>query len=192
MAKHDSKTINTEKRRRLISIGPGLIAALILSIVVGCKYAQVQAQVRERKQVPPIIERQVISSNYEEKAGPTPEVRFIISHKGKLGLNSSEIIKLKKLQSDWDRFYQPKIAEANAAADRTNRYLSDAKSNRRTPVAQIQDEAGPMIELSREISTARRDCWNRAIKILTPAQRTVLQKEREADWAAKLKAIADR
>ena len=175
----------TIAKRRLFNIGPGLKIAIVLTIViVGYKYLQVQKQIDSQERQPPIIERPLITSS-AEKLGPTPEVSFIIDRRAKLGLRDDQVKKLRQIDSDWQRIYSPKLDEAKAAAEKANSYLSDAKGSRKTPVAQIQNEARPMIALSGEISSARREYWEKAVKLLTPEQQTALQKEREADWAAK-------
>lgn len=137
-----------------------------------------------------MVERQVISSSFEEKSGPTPEVSFIIDRAGKLHLASAQLAQLKALRAEWQKFYGPKIAAANQAADKTSDYLAEAKDKSRTPVAQIQNAAAPVIALSGEISSARRSYWDRAVKILTPQQRKALQADREADWVARMKATS--
>ncbi len=187
----ETSTASADKpRRRLLNIGPGLIIALAISIFIGVRWFGAQKQMPAAKSGPPIVERQVISSTYEEKAGPTPEVRFILERRHKLGLSAAQVAKLNKLQSEWQRLYGPKIAQANSAAVRAQDYLAAAKGNRSTPVAQIKDQAASLVALSREISSARRDFWVRATGVLTVDQRGTLQSERETDWAAKTKALS--
>lgn|GEM_PF-1848552 len=189
------KTINaanagSKPKRRWLNIGPGIVLALAISALIGSQWIKTEVAARRQTPAPPIVERQVISSSYEEKSGPTPEVGFIIDRAAKLHITDSQLTHLKAMCAQWRKFYGPKIVAANRAAEKTNSYLAGAQGRQRTPVAQIQNAAAPVIALSGEISSARRSYWDRAIKILTPEQRKELQSEREADWAARQEALA--
>ncbi|MCX6344161.1 MAG: hypothetical protein NT018_03710 [Armatimonadetes bacterium] len=166
-------------------IGPGLIIALAISVLIGSQWIRTKIAQHQQPSSRPIVERQIISSSYDEKLGPTPELKFIIERREKLHLTNLQAAKLMALQSKWAKAYGPKIAHANQAAAKTQEYLDNAKGQSRTPVAQVQTEAAPLIALSREISSARRAYWNEAAKLLTSEQRANLEKEREADWARK-------
>ncbi|MHB9037385.1 MAG: hypothetical protein ACYC64_12025 [Armatimonadota bacterium] len=178
----DSRTL---PKRRWLNIGPGIVLALAISALLGARYIKTEMASRQQPSAPPIVERQVISSSYEEKSGPTPEVSFIIDRTEKIHLTDAQLVGLKALQSKWQKFYGPKIAQARLAAVKTDEYLAGTKSRSRTPIAQIQSEAGSLINLSGEISAARRSYWNHAVSCLTKKQRSILQQEREADWAAR-------
>ncbi len=186
----NSQGTDTPRKRRILNIGPGLIIAIILSIVVGYRYVGVQRQIAMQRPQPPIVERQLVYSDSAQRIGPTPEIGFIIARRDRLGISAEQVRKLTKIQLDWRKYYGPKIAQANAAAQKTGRYLADAKGNKRTPVAQIENEASAVVALSGEIASARRSYWDQAEKILTPAQRATLENQREADWKAKTKAPA--
>ena len=178
----------TQPKRRWLNIGPGLVIALAISALIGSQWIRTEIAARRQPSAPPIIERQIISSSYDEKSGPTPEVGFIIDRARKLHITDAQLARLKALQKKWRKYYGPKIAQANQAAAKTNEYLADAKGNSRTPAAQIQGAAAPVIALSGEISAARRSYWGQAVNILTAGQRKALQAEREAAWARRTKA----
>lgn len=188
----NSATTHDKPKRRWLNIGPGIILALAASAFIASGWVKTEMATRRQHSAPPIIERQVISSAYEEKSGPTPEIKFIIDRSGKIGLTDAQLSKLRVLQSQWHTYYDPKIAQANQAAEKTREYLNDAKGRSRTPIPQIQSEAGGLIALSAEISTARRSYWSRAVNVLTPIQRDIVQSEREADWAARIRATSTR
>lgn len=164
-------------------IGPGLVIALAVSALIGSQWIRAQITQRQQPSAPPIAKRQIISSSYEEKLGPTPELKFIIERRKKLHLTDLQAVMLMALQSKWIKIYGPKIAQANQAAAKTQKYLDNSKGHSRTPAAQIQTEAAPLIALSREISSARRTYWSEATRLLNSDQRGILKKEREADWA---------
>jgi hypothetical protein len=173
-----------------LRIGPGLTIALVLAAFLGYRSLVDQKQARQSNQ-PPIVDRHPAYSGSEDKIGPTPEIGFITERRARLRLTDSQVSALERLQSKWLKFYGPKMAQANEAAAKMNEYLADARGNRRTPVAQIQDQAAPVMELSRQISSARRAYWVQATQLLTPAQRTALRKERENAWAAKRRAVSE-
>jgi hypothetical protein len=181
---------NAEPKRRWLNIGPGIVLALAISALIGARYIKTEIAARRQPDASPIIERQVMSSSYGDKSGPIPEVSFIIDRAGKLHITDAQLAHLKALQSKWRKFYVPKIAQANKAAAKTHKYLADAEGNSRTPLAQIESAAAPVVALSREISAARRSYWSQAVKILTPNQRKALQAERETAWAEKTKALS--
>lgn len=188
------KAVNTgagsKPRRRWLNIGPGIVLALALSAFIGAKYINAEIAMRKQPSAPPIVERQIVSSSYEEKSGPTPEVSFIIDRAAKLHITDAQLAGLKALDSKWEKFVSPKMAQAKQAAAKTNEYLAGAENNRRTPVAQIQHAAAPLVAVSGEISSARRNYWSQATNILTPEQRKALQLEREADWALRMKSLS--
>ncbi len=164
-------------------IGPGLVIALAISAFIGSQWIRKNIAEQQQPSAPPIVKRQMISSSYEEKLGPTPELQFIIKRRKKLHLTDLQAVMLMALQSKWIKIYGPKIAQANQAAAKTQEYLDDAKGHSRTPAAQIQTEAAPLIALSREISSSRRTYWSEATRLLNSEQRGILKKEREANWA---------
>jgi hypothetical protein len=178
--------MSKQDKRRLVSIGPGLIIALAISVaIIGMKYVKMEKQAAAQRSTPPIIERHAILSTAEEKSGLTPEVKFIIDRSRKIGLSNAQLSELHRLQSEWEKLYRPKLEQANKAASKANEYLSGAEDQRRTPVAHIQDRARPLVTLSGEVSAARRRYWDRAVETLTPDQRKTIQTEREIAWAAK-------
>jgi len=168
-------------KRRWFRIGPATVLTLAISALLGSQWIRTHVAVPQPS-VPPIVERQVISSSYGERSGPTPEVSFILDRAGKLHLTDAQLVALESLKSRWEKYYAPKIAQANQAAAATAKYLAEANGRSRTPVARIQDEAAPVITVSGEISSARRSYWGRAVSLLSPKQRALIQQEREADW----------
>ena len=175
-----------KSKRRFLHIGPGLIIALIVSMFIGYNWYKTVKQ-RNVTDMPPIVERNVFSSPEQEKLGPIPLVKFIIDRRKKLNLNNSQASELSVLHAEWNKLYEPKLSEAKKAAASAGKYLAGKKGQSRTPSAHIQNEAAPLILLSREISSARSRYWDKAMQILTPKQRVFVQREREIFWAARKK-----
>ena len=167
------------KQNKWYRIGPGLILALAISAFLGAKWINTKINTPVQQ---PIIEKQTISSSYEEKLGPTPTINFILDNNNKIKLSNSQIAKLKLLDMEWNKYYNLRIVEAKKAASKTSAYLSGSNNKTRTPIAIIQQEAAPLISISSEISKKRHDYWKKAILILDLKQRNLLDKEREASW----------
>ncbi len=172
-----------------LRVGPGLLIAAVLSVVVWSQWGKYETAARQAKPRLPIIERQLISSSTETDAGPIPELKFILDRSDALKLNSSQRERIMKLQQDWLHRYAPKVAAAQHAADTTREYLQQKQQSSRVPVAQIQNNATPLISLSAEISAARRSYWSQATKLLSSSQRGILTKARIADWQARQKRM---
>ncbi|MHB1462453.1 MAG: hypothetical protein ACYC1M_14295 [Armatimonadota bacterium] len=187
----NNKTANPtiQPRRRWLNIGPGIVIALAISALIGSQYIKTGMANRSVNQASPIIERSVISSSYEDGSGPTPEVSYIITRSVAIKLTSAQKERLSTLQSEWEGLYAPKLAAANRAADDARKYLADAKFKTRVPVQQIEEQAGSVIALSREISSARRHYWDKAMRILDAQQRLTIQRERDSDWKKKKDAL---
>ncbi|MHB1460129.1 MAG: hypothetical protein ACYC1M_02435 [Armatimonadota bacterium] len=174
-----------------LRIGPGVVIAAVLSVVVWGQWTKIETVLNTPNQQHPMIEQHLVSSSTETDAGPIPELEFILDRSDSLKLNRSQREQIMKLQQDWLHRYAPKMAAAQQAADTTREYLQQKQQSSRVPVEQIQNNAAPLISLSAEISTARRYYWNHAIKLLTIAQRDMLNKARIADWQARQKRMLD-
>lgn len=179
------KKSNENTKHRWLNIGPGLLLALAISMLIGSQWIKSEMKAKQQAAAPPIIERQLVTSSQEEKTGLIPEVSFITDRKDKIRLTHDQLTRLQKLQAEWKAYSTPKIAQAREAAAKAESYLSDTKTHTRTPTAQIQDQAAPLIALSGELASARRSYWEQAMKVLTSKQRIIVQKEREKNWEAR-------
>ena len=180
-----SPGVGTRPVSRWFRIGPATIMALAISALLGAQWVRTQTAARPEANTPPIVERQIISASYDEKLGPTPEVSFIVDRAGKLRLTKAQLAGLVALHSKWQNVYSSKMADANRSAEQVGKCIADKSGGARTPVAQIQDAAAPVVALSGEISSARQSYWDQAVSLLDRHQRSDLQTEREADWSAK-------
>jgi hypothetical protein len=169
------------EKRRLFRIGPGLIIALIATVIIGGNAIKNQLAMRQASPGP-IIERHVVTSG-GDKAGPIPDVKFLIDRGPKFGLTNTQLSSLAKLESQWEKAYAPLMKEAKAREGKFKRYLATVRDASRTPVSQVQKEAAPFIAISSDIAAARRDYWSQAMALLTPKQRTEVAAQRKAEFA---------
>jgi Spy/CpxP family protein refolding chaperone len=165
-------------KRQWFRIGPGLVIAVVLAVILGGNaikndFAQRSSNSR------PIIENRIVGGS-RDSAGPTPNIKFLIDHRDKLGLTQHQIAAITNLNQEWESTYGPKLKAAKAQAGKLKDFLAKSASNKRTPVAGIQQEAAPYVALSSEISAARREYWARAMSLLTPKQRQAVIAERKA------------
>ena len=167
--------------RQLFRIGPGLVIAVILAVIIGgnaIKTDLAQKQGGSR----PIIENRIVGGS-RDYTGPAPDVRFLIDHREKLNLTPHQIAGVTNLSREWERTYGPKLKAAKAQAKKLRGFLAKSGDNRRTPAASIQQEAAPYVALSSEITAGRREYWSRAMALLTPRQRQLAIAERKAEFA---------
>jgi hypothetical protein len=186
----DKQTKPAERKKRMFYFGPGVIIALILAVIIGGNSIKSEMQRRQASKMPPIVERQIVSSG-QDRLGPVPEVKFLIDRQKPLGLSEAQTVKLEKLQSAWEKYSVPRMKKANEAAKHLNDYMSRAEDNKQTPAVQVQNEAAPVVAISGEISSQRRAYWSQAVQVLSPEQRKLADTEREKDYAAKRKAHAE-
>ncbi len=177
---------NSASPTKWLRIGPGVIIAAILSVVVWSQWGKNESTARQSKPQPPIIERHIVTSPEETAAGPVPDLKFILDRDEFLKLSSAQRNQITKLHQDWLNRYGPKIAAANQAAKTTRDYLQQNQARSRVPVAQVQNEAAPLVALSGEISAARKSYWNNATSILSSTQRDMLHIARIADWSSRM------
>ncbi len=160
MSKSKSKS-----KRRFIIIGPGILLALIFAL-------QVAIQNHQKAAAPPIIERQVLASS-SSHAVLSPEIGFILKHKNELRLTDGQQAKLTKLQAEWDAKSGPMTAEMNKAAADFQSFMR--KAGGKAMMRDIQSHAGPVSELSRQVSSLRTIYWQKAQQILSAEQRKAVE-----------------
>jgi hypothetical protein len=193
MPKHKTLTPTPSpiKRPPLLRIGPGLIIAIVLSLIIGIQWKLNEHAAEKQRNLPPIVERPVVSSN-EEKLGLTPEVSFILQRKEMLKLTKVQTEQLVSLQAEWRHFADPREKAAIDAANAAGQYLNNAQNQRRTPVAHIEDQTHGVVVISRELSAARRRFWSKALTVLTPPQQQLVQHQREVEYARQHQAFLER
>lgn len=136
-----------------------------------------------------MIEKPIVSTT-QDSLGPVPSIRLILDHADVLRLSAQQTSRLGSLQADWQRLYGPKVKEAEALGTSLEMYLGEKKGSRKAPVAQIEGKATPFVSISREIATGRRQYWGRAMRLLTPKQRSAVQTIRMSEHAKQREALA--
>lgn len=176
---------NSKPISRRLNFGPGIVIALAISALLAAQYIKTETAKQNAYKSAPIVEQSV----YQDPSGPTPDVSYIIIRSGSLKLTVTQQTRLAALQAEWNTMYAPKLEAADRAAEDARKYLSSVHGKARIPVSQIEDQAGSVIALSREISSARIRYWDKALQILNSHQRSVLKRDRETDWSKKMDAL---
>lgn len=169
-----------QTRTPLLRIGPGLVIAVILAVIMGGNAIKDKLP-QQRSNSGPIIENRIVGGP-SNPAPPTPDVSFLLAHKDKLGLTLKQVSALTVLNRKYQSAYAPKLKQAKAEADKLKSFLARS-GNGTTPVASIQQQAAPYVAMSSEISQGRRQYWSRAVALLTPKQREMVLAVRKAEAA---------
>ncbi|MHB1456026.1 MAG: hypothetical protein ACYC0V_03830 [Armatimonadota bacterium] len=166
--KQTNKQTDKQPRRRWITIGPGIIIALILTI-------QIVVANRQKPTAAPIIERQVVNNGVNRKMQPAPEIGYVIEHKKQLALSSNQMKALDVLRLEWQSRSKPLSANMDRAAGEFNAFMK--KTGNKATIQEIKSHAGYVSELSREASSLRRIYWEKALQVLNKEQRQVIDKQ---------------
>jgi hypothetical protein len=170
LSRKTSKTPSSAAQARtpLLRIGPGLVIAVILAVIIGGN--AIKDKLPQQKSTSgPIIENRIVGGS-SNPAPPTLDVGFLLTHSDKLGLTPKQVSALNTLNRKYQSTYGPKLKQAKAEADKLKSLLAKS-GNGTTPVASIQQQAAPYVALSSQISQGRRQYWSRAMTLLTPKQR---------------------
>ena len=121
---------------------------------------------------PPHIERSVQSSTVPAALSSAPETTWLLQQRDVLKLNAAQAEKLQKLVARWQRDTKSlRVALESASANYNRDMAHDAKAGRKVTIEQLQERAGPVSELSRQLSQARRAWWDEAAQVLADEQR---------------------
>lgn len=168
IVKQSSKQSDKSPRNRWLTIGPGIVLALILAI-------QIVIGNRQKPTQPPIIER-VVGTVSERKLLPAPEIGYLLERRERLGLNDPQVKRLMIIQNDWQVESKPLTTDLKNAADQFNAFMKEA-GHRRVAIGDVQSHAMSVSELSRKVSSVRRKYWERAMGVLSSKQRVAVNQE---------------
>ena len=174
--KQPNKQTEKQPRRRWITIGPGIVIALILAI-------QIVVANRQKPVVAPIVERQVVSNEVSRKMLPTPEIGYVMERKEQLALDNHQIKVLDTLSLEWQSKSKPLSANMDKAAGEFNAFMK--KTGNKATMQEIKSHAGHVSELSREASSLRRIYWEKTLQVLNKQQRQIIDKQLSSGYQPK-------
>lgn len=154
------------------AIGPGLIAALVLSVFIW------RRALLSSPGGPPRIERSRIEA---PQTVPTsaPDPAWLLQQGQALQLTPAQSTRLLRLKARWDR-QTAGLRQNLARAEATFRREIAPQDGRNPDLDRIRQQAEPVSDLSRQLTSAREAWWGEAQRVLTAAQR----RRAEEAWAA--------
>lgn len=162
------------QRRSRPAFGTGTLTALIIiAFLFGYRALQ-----NRQAPAPPDTPAARIAAGQEE--GPTPDVSYILGHREALGLDENQVQRLKTLSDNERSEIAPIQKEIDAVTKDFEKWLSQ-RSEKASPGQSI-GEAGPDLGAAqRRAAAVRERYWDRAIEILSAAQKDKVSALRRAD-----------
>ncbi len=183
MKKQNSKseTRNSGKRRWIV-FGPGIMAALMISLFVTAKnFTLFQGK-------PPVIEKQVSLG----KGQPVyaPELAFLITNRKKFQLSEKQATLIKNLHKKYAEGARALKKELNEATAQLAVYFNEKeKGENRVAFKDVQEQSQNYQQLSRDLSQIRKFYWEQAENLLTETQKELVKREAAKIYSVKRPAF---
>lgn len=127
---------------------------------------------------PPIIERQILGDEVStQKWAPALQIDYILTNSKKLGLGNKQLEALNKLNTEWKFKSKPIMDDLNRASANFQQFMK--KIGNKASMQDIQSQAAPVSELSRQIASLRKIYWQKALQILDKHQQKALGNDLE-------------
>lgn len=161
-------TVKTKKR--WIVFGPGIMAALMISLFVTAKnFTLFQGK-------PPVIEKQV--SLGEGQPIYAPELTFLITNQKKFQLSEKQAALIKNLHKKYDEDARPLKKELKESTAQLAVYFNEKeKGENRVAFKDVHEQSQNYQQLSRDLSQLRKFYWEQGINALTPYQKRIVNAE---------------
>jgi hypothetical protein len=181
--------------------GPGLLIALLIAAFLVHRegllrprpgpvvYREVGGQIRSQQSAVSTQQSEIRNPQFairnSQFVGPTPEVGWLLERREALGLSDSQVRQLEKLKQEWEKATAEDRAAVEQAAAEFQRYMDSRTSSGlrggRVRPQDLTQQAEVVSALSGRLAAARQDFWERAMKVLTPAQRERVDKVRRSE-----------
>lgn len=172
MSRRESKPASSPYagvRSRWGRIGPGLILAILVSVVVWMR----ERPDLEMRGDRPMVERAPLAAH-----GPvaTPDVSDLLKHADALALTPHERKVISRLVKQWETESAARRGEMNQAAEAFNRFIREAQQQGRerrnagAGLAEIQRNAAEASALTTEWLARKASFWQQGLAALTSAQ----------------------
>ena len=161
----------TEKtKKRWIVFGPGIMAALMISLFVTAKnFTLFQGK-------PPIIEKQV--SLGEGQPVYAPELTLLITNQKKFHISEKQATLIKNLHKKYYEDAHPLKKELKEATAQLAVYFNEKeKGKNRVAFKDVQEQSQNYQQLSRDLSQLRKFYWEQGINALTDNQKKMVARE---------------
>lgn len=148
-------------RQKLFRVGPGLIVAIALSVVV---YYTQRSSLAPRQ---PVIQR-TVETEGSGTAILAPTVDSILQETRSLNLSKEQVTKLESLQMEWNHSTASQQQALHLAQAAFQKWMDSKKG--RASLKEIQSHAAAVTALSRELAAKRQTGWQRAKQVLDAKQ----------------------
>ncbi len=148
-------------RKKLFRVGPGLIVAIALSLVV---YYTQRNSLAPRQ---PVIQR-TVETEEPSTAILAPTVDSILQENRSLNLSKEQAAKLESLQMEWDHSTASQQQALHLAQAAFQKWMDSKKG--RASLQDIQSHAAAVTAVSRELAAKRHAWWQRAKQVLDAKQ----------------------
>lgn len=157
-------------KKRWIVFGPGIMAALMLSLFVTAKnFTLFQGK-------PPVIEKQV--SLGKEQPVYAPELPFLITNRKKFRLSEKQTALIKNLHKKYDEDARPLKKELKEATAQLAVYFNEKeKGGNRVAFKAVHEQSQNYQQLSRDLSQLRKFYWEQGINVLSESQKKIAEEE---------------
>lgn len=157
-------------KKRWIVFGPGIMAALMISLFVTAKnFTLFQGK-------PPVIEKQVSLG----KGQPVyaPELPFLITNRKKFQLSEKQAALIKNLHKKYDEDARPLKKELKETTAQLAVYFNEKeKGGNRVAFKDVQEQSQNYQQLSRDLSQLRKFYWEQGINLLSESQKKIASEE---------------
>lgn len=154
-------------KKRWIVFGPGIMAALMLSLFVTAKnFTLFQGK-------PPVIEKQVSLGG--EQPVVAPELTFLTTNREKFQLSEKQAALIKNLHKKYDEDARALKKELKEAAAQLAVYFNEKeKGGNRVAFKDVQEQSQNYQQLSRDLSQLRKFYFEQAKNLLSEEQKKKL------------------
>ena len=149
-------------RRFLPFIGPGLVLAVIASVLVW------RLAPPNRTDAPRIERTRVTATLAAPATAPDPE--WLLARRDSLGLDRAREERLARLATRWKRDTRALREAIDRESAEIDRAMS-GKGSKNLSIDEVRDLAAPLSDLSRQLSAARSAWWSETSTVLRPDQR---------------------
>lgn len=155
-------------KRRLFVFGPGIVAAIAISLFVAAKnFTLFQGK-------PPIIEKHVSLS--EGQPAYAPELTFLITNPKKFHISEKQGTLLKNLHKKYYEDARPLKKELKEATAQLAVYFNEKeKEKNRVAFKDVQEHSQNYQQLSRDLSQLRKFYFEQAMNLLSEDQKKLVK-----------------
>lgn len=165
-------------RRRLLIVGPGLVAALVAVALVAANRWQPPAP-PAAPLPPPTQDREALLPPVNSE-GISPEPAWLLNHVELFSLTAEQRQHIQELQAAFERDTAADRQALDQASAAFVDYMKSAQANNKIDPAEVKRRNAASGPLSARVAKARQESWAKVDALLTPKQRGLIDLARRA------------